>query len=188
MDCHFTRKLVKKPKYYQLLLFTSRGPIVFNVRVMAGQETFAGGLRGIPGQCAIVMFDVTSRISYKQVPNWCRDLTRGGRNIPIAIVGNMVDIKDRKVKAKHVTTSVVGTNSMRAYGDISAKKCYNIEAPFLWLARKLLGDNKLYFVKAVAPRPPAAVWDDATTLQYEAEMLQAAMVAPPEDDDDQDDL
>ena len=26
------------------------------------------------GQCAIIMFDVTSRVTYKNVPNWHRDL------------------------------------------------------------------------------------------------------------------
>ena len=42
------------------------------------QEKF-GGLRDgyyMQGQCAIVMFDVTSRVTYKNVPNWHRDLVR----------------------------------------------------------------------------------------------------------------
>ena len=30
----------------------------------------------LQGQCAIVMFDVTSRVTYKNVPNWHRDLVR----------------------------------------------------------------------------------------------------------------
>lgn len=40
----------------------------------AGQEKF-GGLRDgyyINGQAGIIMFDVTSRITYKNVPNWHR--------------------------------------------------------------------------------------------------------------------
>ena len=43
----------------------------------AGQEKF-GGLRDgyyINGQCGIIMFDVTSRITYKNVPNWHRTYT-----------------------------------------------------------------------------------------------------------------
>ena len=54
------------------------------------------------GQCAIVMFDVTSRVTYKNVPNWHRDLVRVCENIPIVLTGNKVDIKDRKVKAKSI--------------------------------------------------------------------------------------
>jgi len=76
----------------------------FNVWDTAGQEKF-GGLRDgyyIQGQCAIMMFDVTSRVTYKNIPNWHRDLVRVCENIPIVLVGNKVDIKDRKVKAKSI--------------------------------------------------------------------------------------
>ena len=48
------------------------------------------------------MFDVTSRVTYKNVPNWHRDLVRVCENIPIVLTGNKVDIKDRKVKAKSI--------------------------------------------------------------------------------------
>lgn len=50
------------------------GNIQFDVWDTAGQEKF-GGLRDgyyINGQCGIIMFDVTSRITYKNVPNWHR--------------------------------------------------------------------------------------------------------------------
>ena len=55
------------------------------------------------------MFDVTTRITYKNVPRWYKDLTRICENIPICLVGNKVDnfvfyfkvdSKDRKVKAR----------------------------------------------------------------------------------------
>lgn len=59
--------------------------------------------RSIQGQCAIIMFDVTSRITYKNVPNWHRDLVRVCEAIPIVLVGNKVDVKERKVKAKQIT-------------------------------------------------------------------------------------
>ncbi len=48
------------------------------------------------------MFDVTSRVTYKNVPSWHRDLVRVCENIPIVLCGNKVDIKDRKVKAKTI--------------------------------------------------------------------------------------
>lgn len=50
------------------------GQIQFDVWDTAGQEKF-GGLRDgyyINGHCGIIMFDVTSRITYKNVPNWHR--------------------------------------------------------------------------------------------------------------------
>ncbi len=36
------------------------------------------------------MFDVTSRVTYKNVPNWHRDLVRVCENIPIVLTGNKV--------------------------------------------------------------------------------------------------
>jgi GTPase SAR1 family protein len=57
---------------------TNRGKLRFFCWDTAGQEKF-GGLRDgyyIHGQCAIIMFDVTSRLTYKNVPTWHRDLCR----------------------------------------------------------------------------------------------------------------
>ena len=57
---------------------TNRGKIRFYCWDTAGQEKF-GGLRDgyyIHGKCAIIMFDVTSRLTYKNVPTWHRDLCR----------------------------------------------------------------------------------------------------------------
>ena len=59
---------------------TNRGKLRFFCWDTAGQEKF-GGLRDgyyIHGQCAIIMFDVTSRLTYKNVPTWHRDLCRCG--------------------------------------------------------------------------------------------------------------
>ncbi len=89
---------------HPLVFYTNKGPIQFNVWDTAGQEKF-GGLRDgyyIQGQCAIIMFDVTSRVTYKNVPNWHRDLVRVCDSIPIVLCGNKVDVKDRKVKAKAI--------------------------------------------------------------------------------------
>ena len=80
---------------HPLKFHTNCGEICFNTWDTAGQEKF-GGLRDgyyIQGQCAIIMFDVTSRITYKNVPNWHRDLVRVCENIPIVLCGNKVDIK-----------------------------------------------------------------------------------------------
>ena len=90
---------------HPLDFYTNRGLIRFNVWDTAGQEKF-GGLRDgyyIQGQCGIIMFDVTSRVTYKNVPNWFKDLERVCTCIPIVLCGNKTDVKDRKVKAKAIT-------------------------------------------------------------------------------------
>ncbi|GJC77802.1 GTP-binding nuclear protein GSP1/Ran [Colletotrichum liriopes] len=149
---------------------TNFGQIQFDVWDTAGQEKF-GGLRDgyyINGQCGIIMFDVTSRITYKNVPNWHRDLVRVCENIPIVLCGNKVDVKERKVKAKTITFH---RKKNLQYYDISAKSNYNFEKPFLWLARKLVGN-------------PALV-DEKLLEQYRKEMDDAAnMPLPGELSDD----
>ncbi|MDG2675942.1 GTP-binding protein, partial [Vibrio parahaemolyticus] len=92
---HLTGEFEKKyvatlgVEVHPLVFHTNRGPIKFNVWDTAGQEKF-GGLRDgyyIQAQCAIIMFDVTSRVTYKNVPNWHRDLVRVCENIPIVLCG-----------------------------------------------------------------------------------------------------
>ncbi|KAJ2794940.1 GTP-binding nuclear protein gsp1/Ran [Coemansia furcata] len=168
---------------HPLKFATNRGEITFNTWDTAGQEKF-GGLRDgyyIQGQCAIIMFDVTSRITYKNVPNWHRDLVRVCENIPIVLCGNKVDIKERKVKAKTITFH---RKKNLQYYDISAKSNYNFEKPFLWLARKLAGDANLEFVQAPALQPPEVHIDNDLMDQYNQEMEAAAAQPLPEEDDD----
>jgi len=186
---HLTGEFEKKyvatlgVEVHPVMFQTNRGKIQFNVWDTAGQEKF-GGLRDgyyIQGECAILMFDVTSRVTYKNVPNWHRDLVRVCENIPIVIVGNKVDIKDRKVKAKAITFH---RKKNLQYYDISAKSNYNFEKPFLYLARKLIGDPNLEFTAMPALLPPETQLDTATMAKYEAELEEAKSAPLPEDDDD----
>lgn len=130
---------------HPLKFMTNRGCVCFNCWDTAGQEKF-GGLRDgyyIQGQCAIIMFDVTSRNTYKNVPNWYRDIARVCDLIPTVLVGNKIDAAERQVKPKMITFH--RTKSIQYY-DISAKSNYNFEKPFLWLCQKLANDAALRFV------------------------------------------
>jgi GTP-binding nuclear protein Ran len=162
---------------------TSRGKIVLDVWDTAGQEKL-GGLRDgyyINGNCGIVMFDICSRITYQNVPKWYKDLVRVCENIPIVLVGNKCDVKDRKVKAKEITFH---RKKNLQYYDISAKSNYQFEKPFIYLLRKLTGDNNLHLVEE-----PCLCGGDITLTEEqikEIERGQADMVnmeLPDEDDD-----
>ncbi|KAJ5730425.1 GTP-binding nuclear protein GSP1/Ran [Penicillium malachiteum] len=179
---HLTGEFEKKyiatlgVEVHPLAFTTNLGPIQFDVWDTAGQEKF-GGLRDgyyINGQAGIIMFDVTSRITYKNVPNWHRDLVRVCENIPIVLCGNKVDVKERKVKAKTITFH---RKKNLQYYDISAKSNYNFEKPFLWLARKL------EFVAAPALAPPEVTVDHEQLAKYREEMDAAAQQPLPDEDD-----
>ncbi|XP_018647754.1 putative ran [Schistosoma mansoni] len=176
---HITGEFEKK---YVATLGVEVHPLDFHTT--RGQEKF-GGLRDgyyIQGRCAIIMFDVTSRVTYKNVPNWHRDLVRVCENIPIVLCGNKVDIQDRKVKAKSITFH---RKKNLQYYDISAKSNYNFEKPFLWLFRKLVGDPNLEFVEMPAMQPPEIQIDPYLVRQYEQE-IQMAAEAPLPDEGDED--
>merc|ERR1712087_488763 len=168
---------------HPLTFYTSLGAIIFSCWDTAGQEKF-GGLRDgyyINGQCAIIMFDVTARLTYKNVPIWHRDLCRACENIPIVLCGNKVDVKSRVVKAKQVTFH---RKKNLQYYEISAKSNYNFEKPFLYLARKLTGDDKLIFVEQPALAPPEITIDDSEKKQIELELSRAAGAPLPDEDED----
>jgi len=185
---HLTGEFEKKyiaalgVEVHPLAFATNFGQILFDVWDTAGQEKF-GGLRDgyyINGQCGIIMFDVTSRITYKNVPNWHRDLVRVCENVPIVLCGNKVDVKERKVKAKTITFH---RKKNLQYYDISAKSNYNFEKPFLWLARKLVGNPTLEFVAAPALAPPEVTVNPEMIKQYNEEMEAAAQMPLPDEED-----
>ena len=125
------------------------------------------------------MFDVTARVTYKNVPNWHRDLVRVCENIPMVLCGNKVDMKDRAVKAKQI---VFHRKKNLQYYDISAKSNYNYEKPFLWLARKLSGEPTLEFAAMPALAPPEVVMDPAAIAEAQRQLEQANATALPDSD------
>jgi GTP-binding nuclear protein Ran len=73
--------------------------VSFNVIDTAGQEKFGFDVSNIhDADCAIVMFDTTSRLSFLNVKHWMAMCP----GLPIIVCGNKVDIADRKVKESDV--------------------------------------------------------------------------------------
>lgn len=122
---------------------TTDGRIRFTVRDLAGQEKF----RGTPSQyyegcdVAIIMFDVTSAMTSKSITNWKNEIRTYLCDVPILVIGTKVDIRDRKVN------SSTGRRYWKPHEkyEVSAKSCYNLDKPFLYLARILTGNRNLNF-------------------------------------------
>jgi GTP-binding nuclear protein Ran len=168
---------------HPLPFHTTLGKVIFNCWDTAGQEKF-GGLRDgyyIGGQAAIIMFDVTSRVTYKSVPHWYKDLVRVCEHIPIVLCGNKVDSKERKVKPKDIHFH---RKKNLQYYDISAKSNYNFEKPFLYIARKLTGNPNVNFTDQPALLPPEVVINQEQIAMYQQQLDQAANVPLPDDDED----
>jgi GTP-binding nuclear protein Ran len=78
-------------------------------------------------QFAIIMFDVSNRLSYEHAHAWLEKVR--AHNIPYIIAGNKMDL----VKPKK-------TYDDKYYG-ISAKSSYNLEKPFLEIGRAIIGPH-----------------------------------------------
>ena len=88
-------------------------------------------------------------------------------------------------RAHSPRVSHLGTHKQtNRYYEISAKSNYNFEKPFLYLARKLVGDPNLHFVEAPALAPPEVQIDMRQQQQYEQELAQAAAMPLPDGDGD----
>lgn len=129
------------------------------------------------------MFDLGSRITYKNVQKWHKDLTRICEDIPIVLVGNKADLKDRKVKASQI---VFHRRRNLQYYDVSAKSNYQYEKPFLWLLKALVGDKDLHLVQQPNLAPAEIAMDPNHQAAIE-EMWRQNEAAPLPDKDDADD-
>jgi len=166
-----------------LKFYTSSGPLVFEVWDTAGQEKF-GGLRDgyyIAAKGAIIFFDLTARVTYKNVANWFRDVNRVADGIPMCLIGNKCDVKDRQVKPKQITFH---RKKNMPYYDVSAKSHYNFEKPFLYLARRYLNDPNAIITEQPAHPPIEVPLDMEYVKAMEAQMIACQTELPGEEEDD----
>ena len=178
-----TYKPTKGCYIYPLEFHTSNGPIKFAIWDTAGQEKM-GGLRDgyyVGADAAIIMFDVSSRISYKQVPTWYRDITRVEPDIPIILVGNKVDINDRQVKDRNVKFQ---RRKNIPYIPISTKSNYNYEKPFVCIARKISNDKKLRLIEQPAIKPATSNFTPEEIRKLRQDEADASQTAIPDDGED----
>lgn len=158
---------------HPLVFNTNQGNITFNIWDTAGQEKF-GGLRDgyyIASVGCMAFFDVTSRVSFKNVTNWIRNVMRVQPNIPLVLCGNKVDEKDRKIKPKEISAYLQLLKQEYPnvkYYDVSAKTNYNFDKPFLSLGRSFLGEN-LNFIEGL-PKNPIEIEVDFKKFEKELEL------------------
>src|SRR3989338_8557028 len=123
------------------------------------------------------MFDVTSRQSYKNIPKHFQSIfSANADTIPLILLGNKVDCRQRAVLPKHITFH---RKKNMQYYDISAKSNYNSEKPLLWLARRLLNAPNLMFLSPTASFAPSLSSTDSistTSEPLDQEQLTAAQI------------
>jgi GTP-binding nuclear protein Ran len=179
---------------HALTLNTSVGSVTFNIwcpnHGMSQVDDEGNPVHRLPEEfyigadCAIIMFDVTSRVTYREVPNLFRDIVRVCDNIPITLVGNKNDAVDRQVKIKMITFH---RKKNLQYYDVSAKAQYRILDPFVWLTKRL-SNNPTIQLLSTSPMISAAIDAESMkehfmAIESQQEICQSGFL-PCEDDDD----
>mmetsp|Transcript_31733 Transcript_31733/g.67265 ORF Transcript_31733/g.67265 Transcript_31733/m.67265 type:complete len:243 (-) Transcript_31733:129-857(-) len=159
-------------KVYPLNLSTNCGLIKLNICFMTdsfdlvplSKETF---LRN--SHASIIMFDVDSRITYKNVPHRYRDLTRVCDDIPIAIV----EIGSNNFKPPYI--------KMRKPPYFRVNSDVTFEKPILWLVKKIVGNEFLRSFEPFAPQLPVeAIGSDSKS---EFDLVEGVRVVLPDNDE-----
>jgi len=119
-----------------------------------GQERFANVrplyYRGASG--AIIMFDITSRDSFLNLPKWFDEVVKYCGRVPWIIVGNKLDLEEQ-LRRVYVDEGESYARQMNAeYYECSAKDGRNIETIFRNIAVKMLETAEAK-KKAVAAAP-----------------------------------
>jgi GTP-binding nuclear protein Ran len=129
---------------HPLTFDTTRGKITLNVWDLAGQEKFAGTRnKYIAGaQGCLAMFDLTSRITFKNLPVVIDEVKAVVGEIPIVCCGNKSDLGEVKVPLAERKRLA----AQYPYFEISVRNNVNYRRPFLQLMREMVGDSSLNFV------------------------------------------
>jgi GTP-binding nuclear protein Ran len=122
----------------------------------------------VGAHAALLMFDVTNRISYKSVPEWWRKVQRVCGDIPMALVGSKVDDDaNRKVSPKML---IFHRKVNIPYFEVSSAAMYNVARPIAWLVAKLLNDPSLAVRQINSPGLPQVTIDMEVCRRVEAQL------------------
>ena len=145
----FTKKYIATlgVEVHPLKFNTNHGWIGLNMWDCAGQEKFGGLREGyyVSSDALIVMFDLTSLVTFKNVSKWIDQYVRFmGNNQPIVLCGSKCDIKTRKVSNTMIRECM--KKYKIPYFEISSQSNYNFEKPLIEVMRKLNRKEKLHFI------------------------------------------
>jgi len=84
----------------------------------------------------LVVFDVTQVESFQNIPRWFEEVKKNRGNIPLILVGNKVDLPDRKINGEQAKE--LAKKHGVQYLETSAKTGESIERIFLELSKSMV--------------------------------------------------
>ena len=130
---------------YPILIKTNYGNILVNLWDTAGQEKF-GGLRDgwyLGSKAFIIMFDVSSKSSYKNIQKWYDSIMRICPNILVVLCGNKTDLINNRIIYKN---NIKYEKQNITYLDISVKNNINLNKVLLTIIQNLTNIKNIKFL------------------------------------------
>jgi len=106
-------------------------------------------LRGAKG--AIFVFDITRDETFAKIDEWLDISRKILGNFPAILVGNKLDLEEFRLVPKDIAINYAKRRGFIAYYETSAKLNINVHAPFIHLARAIVGDIYAQDIKDFLP-------------------------------------
>ena len=105
----------------------------------AGQERFrtitSSYYRGAHG--ILLVYDITDRISFANLPNWLSELKKyASNNVSTILVGNKCDLSHKRLVSLEEATKFATDHNLKLF-ETSAKKSENIEKLFIEFVKQI---------------------------------------------------
>lgn len=96
---------------------------------------------------AIILYDVTNSKSIEQIPQWIQIVKDNAGDIPILLVGNKLDLEQRREVTKEQIETIKNEHNIAASMKISAKTGENVEKMIMVLSRMILQNLHITYEK-----------------------------------------
>ena len=87
---------------------------------------------------AIIVYSIDNENSFNNIESWLNELkTKGNPDINVFLVGNKVDLEDKRVVSKEMANDICDTNNIKFFMETSAKTGFNVKNIFIEAAKVL---------------------------------------------------
>lgn len=105
-----------------------------------GQKIFQGALsafsKGARG--ALLLFDITRKVTFDALPQWMKEIRKGAGNIPIILIGNKRDLENLREVSNEMAINFLKLTNCFGFIETSAKTGDNVEEAFKMLTLEMI--------------------------------------------------
>ncbi len=145
-----------------------------------GQEVYRSIIKSFYrySSLAILVYSIENKNSFENLGLWLNEIrTEGNTDINIFLIGNKVDLEDKREVQKELAQSFMNNNHIKLFLETSAKTGFNAENVFIEAGRLLYDQHMEYKNKISRPQSLANL------LERNSEESNNTKIFKDEDDD-----